>query len=470
MGAFWDNTAHFEFVSDWPIPITPTWDWGQDVGQQFVVLPNGTWYMFHRKFNAGPMPKDCNRGDSNPNNCGQVVRTSDDEGRTWSNYTVIAEPTSGRADDCTLTDGGGFYDAEGDTWHYLSQCLGTSFGGWALCHYSRPHSPFGMFDANAHNPVVKGGDLFKRTCAGSGKHCGTNTHDEGTPEILRKDADGYFWVTFHGTPGKTGVRGVAVTKDFVTWEVDGHGLPGDVIFSKADCEGRNWTIQGEPFECCGGGEGSIVVSGDYMYHLIEAPGGSLSCGGTRQWPLALVRATTFLPSPQWEQLPGGEPAVVPLEPTGCYIQYHRLFYDPKRDAYYLEYWTMAGGGVMQVYKLVAGRGPQPIIVGGPQTPAPPTLPPSACPTPSGSYNESCSSCVLYDGCVMECECKGSAQRASCDLHCCHALDNSKGALVCKVDGVPYQLHPGAPDPAPDAGAANTGAAAVRHAVVGESRG
>ena len=35
------------------------------------------------------------------------------------------------------------------------------------------------------------------------------------PILLRR----YFYVTFHGTPGGAGVRGIAMTKDFVRWEV-----------------------------------------------------------------------------------------------------------------------------------------------------------------------------------------------------------------------------------------------------------
>ena len=130
LDSFWNGTAHFEFASSFPIPITASWNWGQDVGQQFIPLRNGTWLCFHRKFNAGPMPRDCPHADQNPWNTGQAVRFSNDEGRTWSEDVVIAEPTAGRADDCTLTDGGAYYDNGTDTWHYLSQCLGTSFDGW----------------------------------------------------------------------------------------------------------------------------------------------------------------------------------------------------------------------------------------------------------------------------------------------------------------------------------------------------
>lgn len=365
MSSFWNGTAHFEAVSAFAIPITPTWDWGQDVGQQFVALNDGTWYMFHRRFNAGPLPPSCRNEDNNPWNCGQVVRTSTDEGRTWSAYTVIAEPTEGRVDDCTLTDGGAFFDTDYNTWHYLSQCRGSSFSGWAMCHYSRVGSPLGMFTPNIWNPVVRGGQLFSSICAGEDKHCPLGTHDEGTPQIVMKDSDGFFWVTFHGaTPSNSGVRGVATTKDFVTWQTQGRGLPNDVIFSAHDCDASaNWTVGGLPYTCCGGGEGSIILSEMWKYMLIEAPQHTLSCGGTNLWPLALVRSQYFAPSGMWEQHPGLEPVVVPLHSEGCYIQYPRLFFDPYRRAIYLEYWTMANNGTMQVFRLVPGYAPLPIVAG-----------------------------------------------------------------------------------------------------------
>ena len=41
-------------------------------------------------------------------------------------------------------------------------------------------------------------------------------------------------------------------------------------------------------------------------------------------------------------------------------RYHRLFFDEFRAAVYLEFWTMANGGVAQFYKLVQGAGTFPI--------------------------------------------------------------------------------------------------------------
>lgn len=65
----------------------------------------------------------------------------------------------------------------------------------------------------------------------------------------------------------------------------------------------------------------------YMYQLIEAPDITLGCltkPGVQNWVLGLVRAKSFLPSPQWQQIGGseaGNPTVIPAIKQGCYIQY-----------------------------------------------------------------------------------------------------------------------------------------------------
>lgn len=109
--------------------------------------------------------------------------------------------------------------------------------------------------------------------------------DEGTPDIVEK-RDGYFYVTFHGydNNAKKAARGVARTADFVNWQISGFSLPGDSIFSPLDC--NPWNISWAAGGCVGGGEGSIMKSGDYYYMLIEAPDVSLSCNtqrGVQNW-------------------------------------------------------------------------------------------------------------------------------------------------------------------------------------------
>eukprot|EP00043_Microstomoeca_roanoka_P007652 m.73780 g.73780 ORF g.73780 m.73780 type:complete len:83 (-) comp13914_c0_seq7:127-375(-) len=66
-------------------------------------------------------------------------------------------------------------------------------------------------------------------------------YDEGTPEIVKKDSEGYFYVTFHGWDAVAGksARGMAKTKDFVSWVVNGSGLPNDALFTSLDCNAWN---------------------------------------------------------------------------------------------------------------------------------------------------------------------------------------------------------------------------------------
>lgn len=139
-------------------------------------------------------------------------------------------------------DGAGFYDEAAETWHYIGQCLDRK-DAWMMCHYFRNStSPTGAFTSNPHNPVVRGGQLWSQICAQPGAHCQSGMVDEGTPEIVHRDADGYFYVTFHGWDAgrDKSARGIAKTLDFVTWEVAGAGLPGDAIFTSLDC--NVWNI------------------------------------------------------------------------------------------------------------------------------------------------------------------------------------------------------------------------------------
>lgn len=88
-------------------------------------------------------------------------------------------------------------------------------------------------------------------------------------------------------------------------------------FSFVRLQPKIWLGRGQPYECGGGKEGSIIWSERYMHHLIEAPQHSFICGGLNNWPLALMRSRIFAPR--------------------CYIQYQRLFYDPYRNSTYLEF-------------------------------------------------------------------------------------------------------------------------------------
>ena len=240
MATFWAGDAHFEFVSKARF-VGPDGQFGMNVGFDFVVAADGTWHVFHREYgydSQGTRPPACKRDRARI-----VVRNSSDEGRTWSAATVILSPGNGSGPaGCALVDGGAFWDAATQTWHYLSQCLAPpgackTCGGWQLCHYSTvPGEPnpavadwrpsFNISSSGA--PSVAGGQLWSAICAGKGKHCSVKggsdnvgTVDEGTPQIVRKDSDGYFWVTFHGWDPHTvrSARGVARTRHFIEWQV-----------------------------------------------------------------------------------------------------------------------------------------------------------------------------------------------------------------------------------------------------------
>lgn len=366
---FWSGGAHFEFVSKSRFP-GPDGHFGMNVG--FHIVPrqgrSAVWYLFHREYGFGPRPTYCKYDWARI-----VVRNSTDEGRSWSASTVLASPVEGGPAECALVDGGAFWDEAQAQWHYLSQCL-NRHQVWSLCHYTNagPDPAQGAWQPTfdtAGAPSVASGQLWRRICGRAGAHCTNATGSEGTPEIVRKDEHGRFYVTFHGwdPTALRSARGVASTADFVHWSVDGDELPGDAIMSRIDCmqwasNNFSWHAGG----CVGGGEGTILISrvDGRMYHLIEAADRTLGCltkKGEQNWVLGLSRAATFLRSGQWEPF-RESPTVVPAVTQGCYIQYHRLFFDVARNNTYLEFWADEW---MQVWALRPGRGTLPIVAGPP---------------------------------------------------------------------------------------------------------
>lgn len=198
---------------------------------------------------------------------------------------------------------------------------------------------------------------------------------EGTPEIVMKDSDGYYYVTFHGwdpTHDKS-ARGVAKTQDFVHWLTAGTNLPGDALFTSVDCNA--WNISWAPGGCVGGGAASILRAGDFFYMVIEAPDVSLGCittPGQQNWVLGILRspAGTFLPTGQWEPF-AVVPTVVPAVHQGCYIQYARLFADSA--GIYFSFWA---DNCLQIHTLVAGPAALPLVAGAPPGGMCPAAPPS----------------------------------------------------------------------------------------------
>ena len=371
----WNGTARFATYANFTVN-SPSF-LGVDAGTR-VVVANGAWYLFGRS-DAGATPR-CPSGEISTN-----VRASVDAGATWGPPTTIAAPD---ADSCIYADGGPFFDSAASTWHYLSQVLPAGAGaGWALSHFSRVGaSPLGPWVPNPRNPVVRGGDLFRSICAGAGKHCEVGMVDEGTPQIVEKvGAD--FYVTFHGYDyaRKRAARGVARTPDFVAWATDGGLLPGDVIFSAADCAG--WSVPWAAGGCIGSGEASALRGpSGHLYQVIEAADRDLECEtgwGAQWWPLGLVRAPAWAPSPRWEQMgvtpfvggpAGGQPHV------GCSIQYSSLHADPASGATFFAFWDVsfhpanasAPFQTWHVFELVWGGGALPM-----PWPGPPQAPPAA---------------------------------------------------------------------------------------------
>lgn len=359
MAAFWAGQAHFAFTSAHQFPSADG-EYAMNVGFYFVTRPEA-WYLFHREYSFGPAPPYCTADYARLR-----VRASTDGGATWSNGSVIASPAPGTPYECALVDGGAFYDPAAGMWLYLSQCLDRT-DTWAMCLFTRAGSdPLGPFTPASHQPSVAGGQLWSQICSGTDKHCQPTMSEEGTPDIIGVDAAGYYYVTFHGwDPAHVqSARGVAKTRDFVTWLVTGAGLPGDAIFTSLDC--NKWDVSWASGGCVGGGEGSIYRGNgsDYMYQLIEAPDITLGCltqPGAQNWVLGLSRAPALLPTGQWAPFTV-VPTVVPAIKQGCYIQYHRLFQDAATGTMHLSFWA---DNWLQIFQLMPGAGPLPIVAGPP---------------------------------------------------------------------------------------------------------
>lgn len=288
--------------------------------------------------------------------------------------------------------------------------------------------------------------------------------DEGTPQIVSKSgAD--FYVTFHGYDYEThaAARGVARTPDFGTWYVTGgvETLPGDVIFTGADCTG--WNVTWANGTCIGGGESSIIKApSGYMYQLIEATDGVLTCNlkwNAQWWPLGLVRSKTWSPSPLWEQMvfsqtpfiggPGGhEPHV------GCSIQYNHLHVDQISGYTYLSFWDVSFHPLnsssprqtWHLYQLDWGNPQLPMMWPGPPQTRPTCETVNGCRESCSSTFEECSS----DGWWYCCDqCNGThtcfdnpkLSSCACGQPQCDTIDDCRSTcsnfVECDADGTYY---------------------------------
>ena len=348
---FWTGNAHFEQIGQF--------NWQDNADQHsesagWFIVRNGIWYVFNRAYlnrKVNYCPLDYAR---------IVVRQSIDKGKSWSKPVVAVEPGgSPGGDDCNALDGSTYFDQATNTWHILSQCLTKNENSlWSLCHYSRQAtSPMGKFFPDQANPVVRGGALWSRICAGKNKSCPVTTQDEGTPEILGKHRGSYI-VTFHGWSPQSGhgYRGVAATKDFRSWRTSGADLPEDAMFSAKDCQG--WLEA-----CIGIGATSTFIDRKYSYVLGEIMDKNLACQKDQKWVFELFRVPRG-PWPRsgagkWKKLPG--PAL--LTPTWrdpstlCQVAYARWIIDS--DDIYLLYedWGQNRRFVKRrLLQLQAGKG------------------------------------------------------------------------------------------------------------------
>jgi hypothetical protein len=311
------------------------------------------WYLFNRS----QLPGTCSSGEAR---IGVQVRESRDRGATWTPPVRVIDPAPGTAWSCAATDGDAFYDPTRKTWGYLFQCKPDG-GGWNGCYVERrAESPMAPFDAVGENPVIRGGELWREICDPGDRCGGQNLVDEGTFNIFDHRDDSY-WISFHGSDGTQGFRGIARTDDFRRFVVDrpDEGVPSDAILDASDATAfREQWAPGGPI---GAGAGAIVREGDHLYALNEFADVSLRCTEGQNWDLGLFRAESTA-SARWEPLPAGNPIVASSRAPesngrslGCNVLYPTLFRDPATDSWYM----MHGRGStdpafsgLYVYRLV----------------------------------------------------------------------------------------------------------------------
>ncbi|KTR81991.1 hypothetical protein NS277_15680 [Novosphingobium barchaimii] len=347
MAQLWAGKARFVRIG------TLDWHGAKDEQAGSFVVDRGVWYVFNRA-SALAVSSDCQQDRAR-----MVARSSRDQGRTWSDPVTVAEPGDGPGGViCAVLDGSAVFDSQSGTWHLLAQCLGVGGAGWSLCHYTRRSaSPLGRFVTDTSNPVVKGGMLWSRLCAGPGKTCPTTTRDEGTPDIAA-GPDGSFFVTFHGFDpiSGQGFRGVVTTQNFRDWRLTGPDLPNDAMLGPDDC--KAWLTG-----CAGVGEATSIddPDGRYRYTIAETITKSLLCTPGQQWRFELLRSAAG-PWPrsgngEWQRLPQG-PLVTTAYPSSeavCPVQYARLFRDGGKIYLVYEDWNRAQGTVDRPLLTLVGN-------------------------------------------------------------------------------------------------------------------
>lgn len=348
-----------------------------NAGGAWIFVNEGIWYLYDRKplhLPVSTVPDMCKRGEDTT--WGITVRESHDKGLTWSDEKFIVKPTlnPNSADACQVLDGATFFDSETGTWHIWAQCLGSSlpdsnFNRWSMCHYVS-HGPTEEFNRPI-NFLSGGGSIWKDICSKPNSGCEVNVSDEGTPEILYKK-DGYFYVTFHGFLAPKGYRGMARTKDFVSFETTGGNIPQGAFM--IDQDAQSWNPGS-----IGPGKGSTIITSQFIYQLIEAPTVDLRCTPGQNWPVGLVRAALGSGHGSWAPA-ADSPLIRPEAGVSCGISYANIFVDgDDLYVYYLRYFNeMRTPREWNLYKVTLKNDPKndPKLSTMPlPSPTPPSSPP-----------------------------------------------------------------------------------------------
>lgn len=332
LGDYWNGQAEWKLEKKYSQESTG-WPYGFAAGANIHIV-NGIWYWFHWQY-SGITPSYCNGLQK----AGMFARRSTDRGQTWSGQVAIIPPDEGTAWECYATDGDTYYNSSEAKWHYVFQCLDRNIR-WNVCHLTREGSdPLGAFQQTHANPVLRGGsehrDLWKDIMPG--------VTDAGTFQIFDYK-DGYYFTSFHGVNvdpyGSGGYRGIAKTRDFITWVAGdpNQGVPADSVLTRNDALTWRENWNGSP----GGiGAGGILHDGGYYYQVAEGSDPDLSCIDGQNWDVGIFRSNSIT-NTNWEQYPLGNPILYSSKKPerggksiGCNPAYTRLFRDDATGAIYM---------------------------------------------------------------------------------------------------------------------------------------
>lgn len=356
---YWQGKAKWQLIRKYTLANLE----GTHGDGYFIKVQGDSWYLFHRKVEAGPAEKCIG---SQGSRLSTYIRKSTDHGLTWSDPVDVVVAQDGTPWECAATDGDVYYNDLENRWHYLFQCLGAD-GIWNGCELTRDGpDPMGLFQQTHANPVIKGGDFrqpWDQICTDSTKDCfkiaqGNKVFDAGTFDIFKYDGE-YYFVSFHGFDGVHGFRGIAKTKNFINWIAGDptQGVPADDVLDKFDAQKwrESWNSGGP----IGFGAGSILQDGDFYYLLSEGADINLACTASQNWDLGIFRSKS-LTNTKWEQYPLGNPIFYSSKAKennggSCNIGYPRIFKDATSNEIYLTFsrnssdWNYRG---IYLFKLV----------------------------------------------------------------------------------------------------------------------